>query len=269
MPVSTLLNPSDPHPVREFRGNDPTSPFLLLGDHAGRAIPAALCGLGLHSSDHQRHIALDLGVESLGRGVAERLGATFLSQAYSRLVVDCNRAVQDDEWIVERSDGTLIPGNAGLTKSARQARFEEVYKPYHEAIARELDRRAADGIETILVSLHSFTPTLSGVQRPWEIGVLHDGHRDEFALALLMSLEGVDRSIGDNKPYHMDNTDYTVPFHAYGRDLRYVELEFRQDILVSQLDELSALTSRLLRGACATVSDETKQVDLSVDPATD
>ena len=246
MPFSSLLNPSDPHPVREYRGNDPTSPFLLVGDHAGRAIPAALCGLGLHPSYLQRHIAVDLGVESLGRGLAERLGATFLSQAYSRLVVDCNRAIQDDEWIVERSDGTIIPGNTALTTSAREARFDEVYKLYHDAISRELDRRAAGGIETILVSLHSFTPTLSGVQRPWEIGVLHDGHRDEFALALLRSLKGVDRLIGDNEPYHMDDTDYTVPFHAFGRHLRYVELEFRQDVLISQSDELSDLMSRLL-----------------------
>jgi len=39
--------------------------------------------------------------------------------------------------------------------------------------------------------------------------------------------------IGDNQPYVMDATDFTIPFHAYARRLPYVELEIRQDHLGS------------------------------------
>lgn len=34
--------------------------------------------------------------------------------------------------------------------------------------------------------------------------------------------------VGDNQPYLMDDTDYTVPRHALPRDLPYVELELSQ-----------------------------------------
>ena len=37
--------------------------------------------------------------------------------------------------------------------------------------------------------------------------------------------------VGDNEPYVMDDTDYTVPRHASPRDLPYVELELSQAAL--------------------------------------
>jgi predicted N-formylglutamate amidohydrolase len=36
---------------------------------------------------------------------------------------------------------------------------------------------------------------------------------------------------GDNQPYAMDGTDNTVPLHADGRGLDYLELEVRQDLI--------------------------------------
>ncbi len=38
-----------------------------------------------------RHIAWDIGVAGLGERLAEALDAVFIRQAYSRLVIDCNR----------------------------------------------------------------------------------------------------------------------------------------------------------------------------------
>src|SRR5436189_6173016 len=68
------------------------SPFVLLGDHAGREIPRSLNGLGLqNSSDLDRHIAWDIGVANLGVALAAQLDAPFIAQRYSRLVIDCNR----------------------------------------------------------------------------------------------------------------------------------------------------------------------------------
>ena len=86
--------------------------------------------------------------------------------------------------------------------------------------------------DPVLVSLHSFTPVMGGAARPWEIGVLHNGRRDDFALAFLAALAARgDLTIGDNAPYRMDETDYTVPRHAWTRELPYVEIEVRQDML--------------------------------------
>ena len=230
MTGSHLLNPQDPHPVREIPAGSGESAFVLIGDHAGTAIPEALGDLGLSCEDRARHIAVDIGVEALGKALSAQLGAAFVSQTYSRLVCDCNRDPADPEWIVETSDGTPVPGNRGLSEAEREQRRCEIFEPYQQAIGDCLDERG--GRDTVLVSLHSFTPVMRGERRPWEIGVLHDRRRDDYALRLLDVLRQREGwVVADNEPYRMDATDYTVPRHAYPRGLRYVELEVRQDLL--------------------------------------
>jgi predicted N-formylglutamate amidohydrolase len=71
---------------------------------------------------------------------------------------------------------------------------------------------------------------LGGIARPWDIGILHDGGDAGFARLLLARL-GEEKGIvvGDNVPYQMDDTDHSVPRHAYASRLPYAELEIRQD----------------------------------------
>ena len=251
MTPSTLLNPSDPHPVRQTAEKARKSPFLLLGDHAGSAIPAALGDLGLGATDRARHIAVDIGVEAMGAALAERMGAGFVSQAYSRLVVDCNRSPEDESWIAAESDGSVVPGNIGLALAEREARRGAIFEPYHQGLDEVLEQRRTDGRQSILVSLHSFTPEMAGETRPWHIGVLHDGHRDDFARGLLAALQRTGLTIGDNEPYRMDTTDYTVPRHAFARGLRYAEIEVRQDWLASSFEAATAILQEALETALA------------------
>jgi predicted N-formylglutamate amidohydrolase len=186
----------------------------------------------LGPEDLARHIACDIGVAGLGRILAERLDACFIEQSYSRLVIDCNRAVAHADAFATVSDGTTIPGNAALDETAQAERFCAIHAPYQAAIADTLAARDAEGRATILVSLHSFTPVMAGRKRPWDMGVLHDGGDPGFALALLDRLSRVEEwVVGDNEPYRMDDTDHTVPLHAYARRRPYVELEIRQDHL--------------------------------------
>lgn len=230
-----LLNPQDPDPVRKTSADAVASPFALVGDHAGADIPAALADLGLSKKDRARHIALDIGTEALGLALSARLGAPFVRQVYSRLVVDCNRAPGAPGWIAEASDGSEVPGNRDLTPAECEARRTEVFEPYHRAVDGQLGAMAHP--DPVLVSLHSFTPVMDRRARPWEIGVLHDGRRDDFALAVLRALRARgDLTVGDNEPYRMDQTDYTVPRHAHPRGLRYAEIEVRQDLLSGEAD---------------------------------
>lgn len=242
-----LLGPDDPDAVAVINAGGRSS-FLLVGDHAGVAIPESLARLGLGDADLQRHIACDLGSWALGSCLAEALDAVFIHQVYSRLVVDCNRDPASDEAVLSKSDGTAVPGNTGLSLASINARIQEIHRPYHDAIARELDVRANLGQHTILCSLHSFTAVLAGVERPWHVGILHDGHNDAFARKLLQTLRTFGKPVGDNAPYAMDATDYTVPHHAFSRGLPYVEVEIRQDLLAtpeSCTDWASRLTSAL------------------------
>ena len=223
-----ILHRDDPSPTHVTNPGGKCR-LLLIGDHAGRAIPKGLNQLGLTPADLDTHIAWDIGIAGLGDRLAARLDACFIRQTYSRLVIDCNRRPGAPAAMPEVSDGVTIPGNLGLDAQAMVARRAEIYQPYQDAIAAELDRRADR--QTILVSLHSFTPVMQGHVRPWRMGVLH---RDDSAfssrvLAILQRQLG--DAAGDNAPYRMDGTDNTVPLHADPRGLDYLELEVRQDLI--------------------------------------
>lgn len=225
-----LLAADEPGPVR-IRNPGGASPHLILADHAGRLVPRALDGLGVAPADMDRHIAWDIGVDAVGLLLAQALDAVMISQLYSRLVIDCNRSPGHETSIPPISDGTPIPGNAALSSPAIDARTQEIFAPYHAAIAAELDRRTAARIPCAILALHSFTPVFAGVTRPWQAGILFD--RDPaYALAVGALLRQSGLLVGDNEPYQLsDSSDYTVPVHAEGRSLPYVELEIRQDLI--------------------------------------
>ena len=244
----TLIAP-DQRSVAIVRNPGAASPFLLLGDHAGRKIPRSLNTLGLPRAQLDRHIAWDIGVARLGARLSRILDAAFIRQRFSRLVIDCNRDPTRPDAIPEVSDGVQIPGNRALTPGARQARISEVAEPYHAAIAAELDARAARGRPTTLISLHSFTPRMDGFDRPWRFGVLH-ADNSPYSRAVLARLRGElgEVLVGDNQPYRMDEVDFTIPKHAGGRGLDYLELEVRQDLIADApgQDAIATLVARLL-----------------------
>ncbi|MET0546807.1 MAG: N-formylglutamate amidohydrolase [Caulobacterales bacterium] len=226
---TSLLSAIDTFPV-SVDNIGGSSTLLLLGDHAGAAIPTALKDLGLSDADRSRHIALDIGVAELGAELSKRLDAAFISQRYSRLVIDCNRPPTSETSIAQQSDGTSVPGNINLGREAARARLTEIFQPYHARIAAELDARAERRQPTILFALHSFTPVLDGASRPWRYGVLHRND-SAFSRKMLAALRMLSGDVGDNQPYTMDDRDFTIPFHADARGLDYLELEVRQDLI--------------------------------------
>jgi predicted N-formylglutamate amidohydrolase len=156
------------------------------------------------------------------------------------LVIDCNRDPSAPASIVEISDGTPVPGNGSLDAAARGARRAAIHEPYHARIASEIAMRRSGGALPVLVALHSFTPMLLGAAaapRPWQLGILHDRGDTRLSRAMLARLRREDGlTVGDNEPYRMDGTDYTVPRHAYANGLPYVEVELRQDLLAGPDD---------------------------------
>jgi len=225
-----------------------SSPFLLVGDHAGREIPRRLGDLGLPPGALDTHIGWDIGISGLGERLAERLDAPFVRQTYSRLVIDCNRRPGEADSVPSVSDGVAIPGNLDLAPADLAARHDEIYRPYHAAIAAILDERRRLGRPTRLVSLHSFTPVFQGFVRPWRYGILHRGDSALSARVLGLLREAVGEEAGDNRPYAMDSIDNTIPLHADPRGLDYLELEVRQDLIADPAgkDAAAAFIARLL-----------------------
>jgi predicted N-formylglutamate amidohydrolase len=251
-----LLAPDEPAAVVEYRTAG-ASPFLLVCDHAGRRIPRRLQNLGLSEADLARHIAWDIGIAGVGRLLADRLDGALIMQPYSRLVIDCNRPSTSDESIALFSDATRIPGNESLGSADAALRVREIFEPYHGAIERHLGERAVAKQETILISLHSFTPVYGGVARPWQAGVLYNRYRAlADALRALLSATG-DLTVGDNEPYTVDDeSDYTIPVHGEKRGLPHVAIEIRQDLIAEEPGqrEWAELLAELLPRAAAGIS---------------
>ena len=239
--LKELLGPHDPAPVG-VRNGDVVSPFLLICDHAGNAVPKALNNLGLPRSELERHIGIDIGILAVSERLADLLAAPLVFQRYSRLVVECNRLYSSPDSITPVSDGTAITGNAGIDVAARRMRIAEIAEPYHREIALRLDRSAALRIPTILLSMHSFTPSLRAraKERPWHVGLCYDG-QSEFSQHVLAVLERPgDVVVGRNEPYGVDmKRDYSVPVHAEARKISYAEFEIRQDLITTAAGQRS------------------------------
>jgi len=226
------LGEFDPDPVIVRRGGS-QAPFLITCDHAGRVVPKALNQLGLAPAEFERHIAWDIGAGELSLQLGEALQACVIQQNYSRLVVDCNRAPDRADSMPAYVDGTIIPGNIAIGEEDRSARVAEIHTPYHDAIDAELDWRDRQGLKTIVLFIHSFTPRLGDQDRPWILGVLHAGD-SPFSSAVLARLRAEHADlVGDNQPYVLDETDYSAGRHARSRGHDYLELEVRQDLLAN------------------------------------
>src|SRR5450432_38771 len=229
--TSLLLESTDVPPVFEDNAAS-RSPFLLTCDHYGRLTPRSLGDLGLPAGELTRHIAWDIGIAGVAEALSKHLDAHLIAQRYSRLVIDCNRPPDAPSSIPLISEATTIPGNEGLARDAIETRRRAIFDPYHRRISEVIDARLRDGIPTVLVSLHSFTPVYAGIARPWHIGTLYQ--RDTgLPQLLLKQLRGEgDLVVGDNEPYAVsDETDYTIPVHGEARGLINTGIEIRQDLI--------------------------------------
>jgi predicted N-formylglutamate amidohydrolase len=206
---------------------DPATGLLLIADHASNALPPGI-DLGVQHALLDQHVAVDIGVDPLGRRLCAGLGCPGVLGAVSRLVVDLNREEDRPGLIPEASDGHAIPGNAGLADVERQARIDRFWRPYH----RHLATRIARDRPNLLISLHSFTPRLatSDEARPWQIGVLYNDDDRAARIAIpLLAAAGV--TTGDNQPYSGKLLNATMNTHGEANGIAYLGIEVRQDLI--------------------------------------
>jgi predicted N-formylglutamate amidohydrolase len=226
--------------------------LVIVCDHARNALPPGYGTLGLPAPEFTRHIAYDIGVEPVVRGLCARLGVPAVLAGFSRLLIDPNRGLDDPTLIMQVSDGAIVPGNRGLDEGERASRIARFYRPYHGAIDALLDEAVASGRPPAILSIHSFTPAWRGIARPWHAGILW--HRDgRFAWPLIERLRrGNDLLIGDNEPYSGGLAGDTLDTHATARGLADALVEIRQDLITHPAgadewaDRLAALLPEIL-----------------------
>ena len=210
--------------------------------------------LGLGSRELDQHIAWDIGIAGLGRRLAHSLDAPFFVTGYSRLVIDCNRQLNDPTSIPQESDGVRVPGNRGLSADHRRQRQQEIFQPYHDALSDEIRGRVAAGRVPVVISLHSFTPVMNGFQRPWHVGVLWNKDARMPVPLMRRLADEPDLVVGDNEPYSgRDGHGYSIKAHAEALGLAHALLEIRQDLIAddSGQEKWAGILHRVLKDVLA------------------
>jgi predicted N-formylglutamate amidohydrolase len=232
-------------------GPDPR--ILIVCDHASNAVPEGL-DLGVPAVAMTQHVAWDIGAAAVTRLLARRLGCRAWLAQVSRLVVDCNRAA--DHSIPERSDGIVVPANVGLSQADRAARLA-LHTAFHDGLANLL----AAARPALLVSMHSFTPTLMSAPapRPWPIAILWntDMRAAELGLAALAAEPDLGGPVGAHEPYSGKVLNYTMDRHAEANGIPSLGFEIRQDMIdtdagAARWANITARTiTTTLEGLCA------------------
>jgi predicted N-formylglutamate amidohydrolase len=239
----------------EWRSPDGIA-VVVTCEHASRALPRPLGDLGLPAAVLASHRAWDVGALGIAKVLAKALQAPLHVGKWSRLVADLNRSDNHPMVIARRVDQQDVPGNQQLDDGARRWRLAKYWAPWRKAAEAEVVAAARRGV-VVHLSVHSFTPSMNGVDRPNDIGLLHDPDRSwEVVLCetLKPRLTAHGLSVRRNFPYFGNTDAFTShlrqklpPNHYVG-----IEIECNQRLVADKAGERRAAAA--LRDAlCATL----------------
>jgi predicted N-formylglutamate amidohydrolase len=210
------------------RGGDAGGVFVTC-EHASERLPEPWRWPDADLRLVGTHWASDLGAADLAREYAARVGTVAVLSRFSRLLCDPNRAEHEPSLFRDVAERAPVHLNRDLPAHERERRLATYHRPFHAAVARELERRA--GLHTLL-SMHSFTPLYEGQPRALEVGVLFD-REDALGEQLVRAFDRAGFRVAPNEPYSgKEGLIHSASFHADRFGLRAVELEVRQDLAV-------------------------------------
>ena len=185
--TNKLLAADEPRPVTVYNA-DAASPFLLVADHAGNLMPRALG----RARSRRGGIAAPHRLGYRHRRARPPVGGCARRDAHPAKLFAPGHRLQPAAGcgVVDPGDQRIDgnPRQCRLDETNKAARAREIFRPYHDRIEAELERRRQAGRAAALVALHSFTPVFKGEARPWHAAVLYN--RDpRFAHRLIALLE--------------------------------------------------------------------------------
>lgn len=226
----------------QISGHDRPGRWLITCDHATNIVPewVAKGDLGLPMADMQRHIAFDIGAEGIAEGLGVALNSPVIASRFSRLVIDPNRGEDDPTLVMRLYDGTVIPANSRADDVDIAQRLNQLYRPYHNALADLTARMPTP----VVCAIHSFTPQLKGrPPRDWEVGVLY-AHDARLAGPFIAACRAQGWVTGDNQPYKGHLPGDSVDRHALQRGHPNILIEVRND-LIETVDGQALWSKRL------------------------
>lgn len=203
---------------------------MLTCEHGGKRVPREHARLFRGAARTlASHRGWDPGAATLAQALGRATGVAPLVCTWTRLLVEPNRSLGHPRIFSEFS--------RGLSAAERARAIERYWRPHRERVERALDTAATRGA-ALHVAVHSFTPVLDGVPRPFEIGLLYDPRRTwERALARAWRARlrevAPDLRVRLNQPYKGTSDGLTTAQRKRLSDRRYagIELELNQAVL--------------------------------------
>jgi predicted N-formylglutamate amidohydrolase len=208
-------------------------PLVITCEHASNRVPSPL-----RTTDDDRawlntHWGWDIGARTVARELVRRSGSFAVLARFSRLVCDPNRPPEDKEFIRTQTEGWSLTFNRKLEEAEAARRQTRYFDPYHQAVDSAIRHRMErpDGGDTVLLSVHSFTPIWNGRIRPMDMGVLFR-HYEPVARRFGEELRKEGFEVALNEPYSaLDGLSYAVERHGTAHNLVYLELELNQSLV--------------------------------------
>lgn len=146
-------------------------PCLVVScEHGGNKVPPAHAAIFRgQRALLESHRGWDPGAIELGRQLAQAYGAPFFASTTTRLLIDLNRSIGNQQLFSELT--------RGLARELRLAIVASHYRPYRDAVEGEIARLVSAGVHVVHVASHSFTPVMKGVARRADVAWLYDPRR--------------------------------------------------------------------------------------------
>lgn len=217
-----------------------SSSLIVTCEHATNRLPARYRGLGLKSQALASHIAWDPGAREVARHLARRFQSPYHEGRYSRLLIDLNRSPHHPKLVPRIAFGVPVPGNRGLSRQQKRERVDRYYRPYREAVLRDIERILTLRRICLHLSVHSFTPRLNREDRAADVGILYDPVRTaerELAGRIVSALRELGLRVRRNYPYRGTSDGLTTFCRRSFSRRAYagLELEVNQRLLLPRV----------------------------------
>jgi predicted N-formylglutamate amidohydrolase len=239
---------------RKVRQGIPDLRILITCEHAGNRVPDRWAPLFRGREDLLgSHRGWDPGALPLARHLARLTRAPLRYSTTTRLLVDPNRSP---------GHGTLFSElTRELPDEERRGIVARHHRPYWTRVRSLLAGWLAEGALALHVGVHTFTPTLDGVPRTVDVGVLFDPGRPGEAEFTRIFMEELRRALPHlrvkaNAPYYGTSDGLTTSLRQRLDDPGYlgIELEVSQGLAAGPEPERSRVTRGIGEALARTLS---------------
>jgi predicted N-formylglutamate amidohydrolase len=199
--------------------------LLLTCEHGGNEVPQEYQALLANSDDVlTSHRGWDAGALAMAQSMSRQLNVPLFSQTVSRLLVEMNRSLDNEQLFSEFTHK--------LSEEAKAALIQKFYYPYRRSVENYLSKLSPPVLH---LSIHSFTPVMNDIVRKVDVGLLFDPSRKfetEVCEVLQRELKKKlkDYQVAFNEPYLGVDDGFTTYLRTKHCDSDYagIEIEVNQ-----------------------------------------